>query len=169
MNINAGTSWSGISPTSTIDPRLLFTEQQRPQQNSVRQPQSESPRTAAAKLHSPSAIGSLAVINNTIPVGSADIFHCVCNNVERINQSCLFCLSHLSSFATIVPTSMPGTPTLCEAKKALEVVMRYFEHHPTRLNASERVSLGKLAEQLDSASNWISLFPGEHASRQGNS
>lgn len=145
MDTNPGTSWSGISPVSTIDPRLLFTEQQRPRQNSARQPQSESPRTAEAKLRSPPAIRSPVVVNNNVPVGSADIFQCVGNNAEKINQSCLFCLSHLPSFATVVPTSISGLLTLHEGQKALKVVMYCFEHQPTRLNISERVLLEKPA------------------------
>ena len=73
------------------------------------------------------------------------------NDTKEINQSCLFCLSHFS-FTTVVPT-------LCEAKKALEVVVRYFENQPTRLNLSERVLLGGIAEKLDPASSQISIFP----------
>lgn len=104
------------------------------------------------------------MVNNNIPVGFADIVQCVGNNAEKINQSCLCCLSHLSSFATVVPTSIPApSPTLCGAKKALEVVLRYFEHQSMRLNASERLLLETLAENLDPASNQISMFSGEHA------
>lgn len=165
MNTNTGTSWSGISPISMIDPKLVFTEQQRPQQNSAGQPQSESPRAAAATLRSPSAIMPPVVVNkNNVPVGSADIGQCVGNNAEMINPSCLFCLSHFSSFAAVVPTGISGPPTLREAQKALEVVVHYFEHQPTRLNAPERVLLGKLTENLDPARNQISMFSGEHAS-----
>lgn len=163
MDTNPGTSWSEISPLSKIDPRLIFTKQQQ-QQNSAGQPRSESPRTAAARLRSPSAIRSPVAVNNDAPAGSADIIQCAGNNAENINPSCLFCLSHFSSFATVVPTSISGPPTLREAQKALEVVVHYFEHQPTRLNAPERVLLGKLTENLDPASNRISMFSGEHAS-----
>jgi len=71
---------------------------------------------------------SLVLVNkNNVPVGFAGIAHCVGNNVEMINPSCSFCLSHFSSLATVVPTSISGPPTLREAREALKAVMRYFE------------------------------------------
>lgn len=163
MDTNPGMSWSTISPTSMIDQRLIFTEKcQQQQQNSAGQPQSESPKATATRLRSPSAIRSPVMVNENVPVGSADIVKCTGNNAKMIGPSCLSCLPHFSSLTTVVPTSNSGPPTLCEAQKALEVVMHYFENQPTRLNKPECALLRKLMERLDPASNRISMFPGEH-------
>jgi hypothetical protein len=50
---------------------------------------------------------------------------------------------------TISPISSPGSPTQDEARRALELVINYFDHQPTSLGAHEYLTMGKLMERLD--------------------
>lgn len=56
-----------------------------------------------------------------------------------------------SKSTTVSPISSPGSPTQDEARKALELVMSYFEHQPSGLGAQEYVTIGKLMERLELA------------------
>ncbi|OGE57610.1 hypothetical protein PENARI_c001G06392 [Penicillium arizonense] len=56
-----------------------------------------------------------------------------------------------SKSTTISPTSSPGSPTQDEARRALELVMSYFEHQPAGLAAQEYLTIGKLMERLELA------------------
>lgn len=51
----------------------------------------------------------------------------------------------------VSPISAPGSPTQDEARRALELVMNYFQHQPSGLAAQEYVTIGKLMERLDLA------------------
>lgn len=77
MNTNTGTPWSGISPTSTVDPRFQLTEQQQ------QWLQSESPRTAAANLQSPSATKSPVMTNNNIPAPMVVVMMRVSKQIQK--------------------------------------------------------------------------------------
>ncbi|EEP77174.1 predicted protein [Uncinocarpus reesii 1704] len=55
----------------------------------------------------------------------------------------------LSKSNTISPISSPGSPTQDEARRALELVMSYFQNQPSGLGAQESVTIGKLMEKLD--------------------
>jgi hypothetical protein len=66
-----------------------------------------------------------------------------------------------SKSTTISPTSSPGSPTQDEARRALELVMSYFEHQPAGLAAQEYLTIGKLMERLEIAKSQSgSLFSG---------
>jgi hypothetical protein len=61
---------------------------------------------------------------------------------------------------TVSPVSSPGSPTQDEARRALELVMNYFEHQPTGLGAQEYVTIGKLMERLELAKSQQATLPG---------
>ncbi|KKK26438.1 hypothetical protein ARAM_004164 [Aspergillus rambellii] len=56
-----------------------------------------------------------------------------------------------SKSTTVSPISSPGSPTQDEARKALELVMSYFEQQPSGLVAQDYVTIGKLMERLELA------------------
>lgn len=51
------------------------------------------------------------------------------------------------------PVLAPASPTQDEARRALELVIKYFEHQPTSLGAQDYMTMGKLMERLDLAKN----------------
>jgi hypothetical protein len=53
--------------------------------------------------------------------------------------------------AAISPITSPGSPTQDEARRALELVMTYFDHQPAGLAAQEYMTIGKLMERLELA------------------
>ncbi|GLI78118.1 hypothetical protein PoHVEF18_006418 [Penicillium ochrochloron] len=59
----------------------------------------------------------------------------------------------VSKSSTVSPISAPGSPTQDEARRALELVMNYFQHQPAGLAAQEYVTIGKLMERLELAKN----------------
>jgi hypothetical protein len=61
---------------------------------------------------------------------------------------------------TVSPVSTPGSPTQDEARRALELVMSYFQSQPTGLGPQEYISIGKLMEKLELAQNQASGLPG---------
>lgn len=50
---------------------------------------------------------------------------------------------------TISPISSPGSPTQDEARRALELVLNYFDHQPAGLATHEYLTMGRLMERLD--------------------
>lgn len=52
---------------------------------------------------------------------------------------------------TVSPISSPGSPTQDEARKALELVMSYFQNQPSGLGAQDFFTIGKLMEKLELA------------------
>ena len=61
---------------------------------------------------------------------------------------------------TVSPVSTPGSPTQDEARRALELVMSYFQNH-SRLGAQEYIpTIGKLMEKLELAQNQANGLPG---------
>lgn len=60
-------------------------------------------------------------------------------------------VSKSSTASPITAGSGPGSPTQDEARRALELVMNYFQHQPSGLAAQEYVTIGKLMERLELA------------------
>lgn len=52
---------------------------------------------------------------------------------------------------TTSPVTSPGSPTQDEARKALELVMNYFQNQPSGLAAQDFFTIGKLMEKLELA------------------
>ncbi|EIT72711.1 Tc5 transposase DNA-binding domain-containing protein [Aspergillus flavus] len=61
---------------------------------------------------------------------------------------------------TVSPISSPGSPTQDEARRALELVMNYFEHQPTGLGAQDYLTIGGLMERLELAKSQQTTLPG---------
>lgn len=61
---------------------------------------------------------------------------------------------------TISPISSPGSPTQDEARRALELVINYFDHQPSGLAAQEYMTIGKLMERLELAKGQAGLMLG---------
>lgn len=59
----------------------------------------------------------------------------------------------ISKSSTVSPISAPSSPTQDEARRALEVIMDYFQSQPTGLAALEYVTIGKLMERLELTKN----------------
>ncbi|WEW55321.1 hypothetical protein PRK78_000750 [Emydomyces testavorans] len=54
---------------------------------------------------------------------------------------------------TVSPVSSPGSPTQDEARRALELVMSYFQNQPSGLGTQEFMTIGKLMEKLEIVQN----------------
>lgn len=65
-----------------------------------------------------------------------------------------------SKSTTVSPISPPGSPTQDEARRALELVMNYFQHQPTGLAPQDCVAIGKLMERLELAQSQQTMLPG---------
>lgn len=61
---------------------------------------------------------------------------------------------------TVSPVSSPGSPTQDEARRALELVMNYFQHQPTGLAPQDCIAIGKLMERLELAQSQQTTLPG---------
>lgn len=61
---------------------------------------------------------------------------------------------------TVSPVSSPGSPTQDEARRALELVMNYFQQQPTGLAPQDCVAIGKLMERLELAQTQQITLPG---------
>ncbi|KAJ9200281.1 hypothetical protein DTO164E3_2988 [Paecilomyces variotii] len=61
---------------------------------------------------------------------------------------------------TTSPISAPSSPTQDEARRALELVMNYFQNQPSGLGAHDFMTIGKLMEKLELAQNQASILPG---------
>lgn len=62
---------------------------------------------------------------------------------------------------TVSPVSPFGTPTLDEARRALQLIVNYFQHQTTDLYPQEYVTIGKLMERFDLVKDQINTPPGE--------
>ncbi|KAJ5625535.1 hypothetical protein N7510_001844 [Penicillium lagena] len=65
-----------------------------------------------------------------------------------------------SSSNTVSPILSPGSPTQDEARRALELVMNYFQQQPAGLQAQEYFTIGKLMERLELAKNQHNIVLG---------
>ncbi|KAL2014679.1 hypothetical protein VTN00DRAFT_2204 [Thermoascus crustaceus] len=61
---------------------------------------------------------------------------------------------------TVSPISAPSSPTQDEARKALELVLNYFQNQPSGLAAQDYITIGKLMEKLELAHNQEVALPG---------
>ncbi|PGH17335.1 hypothetical protein AJ79_01219 [Helicocarpus griseus UAMH5409] len=69
----------------------------------------------------------------------------------------------LPKSATISPISSPGSPTHDEARRALELVLTYFNSsQPSALGAQDYLTIGKLMEKLELAQNQAAGIRGLH-------
>lgn len=71
--------------------------------------------------------------------------------------------SSIHKSSAVSPTSegsTPGSPTQDEARRALELVMNYFQHQPSGLAAQEYITMGKLMERLELAKSHQSALLG---------
>ncbi|PGH32465.1 hypothetical protein GX50_04765 [[Emmonsia] crescens] len=68
----------------------------------------------------------------------------------------------LPNSATVSPISSPGSPTHDEARRALELVVNYFNNQPTGLGAQDYLTIGKLMEKLELAQNQAAGLRGLH-------
>ncbi|RMJ21864.1 hypothetical protein PHISP_07273 [Aspergillus sp. HF37] len=65
-----------------------------------------------------------------------------------------------SKSTTVSPVSSPGSPTQDDARRALELVISYFQHQSTGLGAQEYMAIGKLMERLELAQSQQNMLPG---------
>ncbi|EGC41050.1 conserved hypothetical protein [Histoplasma capsulatum var. duboisii H88] len=63
---------------------------------------------------------------------------------------------------TASPISSPGSPTHDEARRALELVVTYFNSQPTGLGAQDYVAIGKLMQKLELPQNQAAGLSGLH-------
>lgn len=65
-----------------------------------------------------------------------------------------------SSVSPISESSAPDSPTQDEARRALELVMNYFQQQPSGLPAQEYITIGKLMQRLELAKSHQSALLG---------
>ncbi|PLN84410.1 hypothetical protein BDW42DRAFT_39635 [Aspergillus taichungensis] len=138
-------------PINTIDPHLMSagdsTEQVSPKTTL------ESPLSANGALeqaHNPRFTPTLDTSTNTIKRNRSN---------PEIKTKTIY-PPLFSKSTTVSPISSPGSPTQDEARKALELVMSYFEQQPTGLGAQEYLTIGKLMERLELAKAQHITLPG---------
>lgn len=68
-------------------------------------------------------------------------------NTQTIEPPCLL------ESNTISPISSPGSPTQDEARRALGLVLNYFQNQPSGLAMQDFVTIGKLMEKLELVQN----------------
>lgn len=150
-------------PVNTIDPTMISTEDQQHQQRQqfTEQSQPSSSKAAIQDSLSLSILESPFEVNHNINNVTADASNTVKRNrsIPEIRPKTIYPPIHSKS-ATVSPISPPGSPTQDEARRALELVMNYFQHQPTGLCAEEYVTIGKLMERLDLAKNQSNMLPG---------
>lgn len=156
-------------PVNTIDPTMISTEDQQHQhqhqhqhqQQSTEQSQPPSSKAAIQDSLSLSILESPFEVNHNINNATADASNTVKRNrsIPEIRPKSIYPPIYSKS-ATVSPISPPGSPTQDEARRALELVMNYFQHQPTGLCAQEYVTIGKLMERLDLAKNQSNMLPG---------
>ncbi|KAL2002341.1 hypothetical protein VTN02DRAFT_169 [Thermoascus thermophilus] len=61
---------------------------------------------------------------------------------------------------TVSPISAPSSPTQDEARKALELVLNYFQNQPSGLAVQDYITIGKLIEKLELVQNQGAALPG---------
>jgi hypothetical protein len=66
----------------------------------------------------------------------------------------------LPKSSNVSPISTPGSPTQDEARRALELVMNYFQSQPTGLQAQDYITMGKLMEKLELAQSQANSLSG---------
>ncbi|KAJ5163452.1 DNA binding HTH domain Psq-type [Penicillium coprophilum] len=138
-------------PLVPIDPTLLsadeVTDPQR-QKRDLQQSLSVSILQSPVEMDDPKPA--------TCPVHQTNVIKRNRSNPEIKTKS----MPPPSKSTTISPISSPGSPTQDEARRALEVVMTYFDHQPAGLAAQEYMTIGKLMERLALAKSQAGLLLG---------
>ena len=129
---------------------------------STEQPQLQPSKAA---LHGPqsSSIPGSPMVHYRSTRNPANMIRCSGTNpevIEALNPA------SYSRPVTVSPVSPSGTPTLDEARRALQLIVNYFQHQTTDLYPQEYVTIGKLMERLDLVKDQINTPPGE-LSRKG--
>lgn len=141
-------------PTGTLDPSLISTEESSDHSLSkAALQQSLSITTLESPLedeHNSKKGPGLDTSSNTIKRNRSN---------PEIKAKPMYPPS-FSKSTTVSPISSPGSPTQDEARRALELVVSYFEHQPTGLGAQEFVTIGKLMERLELARAQQTALPG---------
>ncbi|RLL96635.1 hypothetical protein CFD26_104367 [Aspergillus turcosus] len=141
-------------PTGTVDPSLMSTEESSHQSLSkAALQQSLSIATLESPLeeeHTSKKGPSLDTSSNTIKRNRSN---------PEIKARSIYPPS-FSKSTTVSPVSTPGSPTQDEARRALELVVSYFEKQPTGLLPQEFVTIGKLMERLELARVQHAALPG---------
>ena len=143
-------------PFGTVDPNMISEEQQQQQQQ-------QPPPPASSKAAIQDSL-SLAILEPPFEVDN-DTHVDISNTIKRnrsnpeIKAKPIYPNSYSKS-TTVSPVSPPGSPSQYEARRALELVMDYFEQQPTRLCAQEYVTIGRLMERLDVSKNQSDMLPG---------
>jgi hypothetical protein len=61
--------------------------------------------------------------------------------------------------STVSPVAGPGSPTQDEARRALELVMNYFQSQPSGIGARECIAIGELMGKLEIAQSQANVLP----------
>lgn len=169
-DINHNNTRNQMFPFGTVDPNMISEEQQRQQQQQQQQQQPQQqqqhiidqPQAAPSKNAIQDSL-SLAILEPPFDMenASTDISNTIKRNRSNpeIKAKPIYPSSYSKS-TTVSPISPPCSPTQDEARRALELVMNYFQHQPTGLCAQEYVTIGKLMERLDLAKNQSNMLPG---------
>lgn len=120
------------------------------------QPQSSKVTTPQDSL-SPSVLRSLTVDHN-YTTNPTDTIMCDGTNLGTILNPGSYLRSVASS-----PICPSGTPTLDEARRALQLILNYFQHQTMGLCPQEYAIIGKMIERLDLVKNQIDPLPGTQA------
>lgn len=150
-NSNTNRPRSQTFPLVPIDPTLLSADEiTDPHRQKRELQQSLSVTTLQSPLEMEDSKSTICPINQT--------------NVIKRNRSdpeiTTKSMPPPSKSATISPISTPGSPTQDEARRALELVINYFDHQPSGLAAQEYMTIGKLMERLDLAKNQAGFLLG---------
>ena len=161
-DVNQNNTRNQIFPFATVDPNMISEEQQRQQQQQQQQQHHiiDQSQSAPSKNAIQDSL-SLAILEPPFEMENADISNTIKRNRSNpeIKAKPIYPSSYSKS-TTVSPISPPCSPTQDEARRALELVMNYFQQQPTGLCAQEYVTIGKLMERLDLAKNQSNMLPG---------
>ncbi|CRG85781.1 hypothetical protein PISL3812_02796 [Talaromyces islandicus] len=110
---------------------------------------------------------SVAVFDSPLEEDSRERFSISDDNVVRHNRSTPDIKTTmqpppLPKSSTVSPISSPSSPTQDEARRALELVMNFFQNQPSGLGlqAQDYITMGKLMEKLELAQNQTGSISG---------
>ncbi|KAJ6187605.1 hypothetical protein N7519_002513 [Penicillium mononematosum] len=138
-------------PSVPIDPTLLSADQAtgpHPQKRELQESLSVSTLQSPLEMDDPKPA--------MCPVHQTNVIKRNRSNPEITTKS----MPPPSKSTTISPISSPGSPTQDEARRALELVINYFDHQPSGLAAQEYMTIGKLMERLELAKSQAGFLLG---------
>jgi hypothetical protein len=138
-------------PSVPIDPTLLSADEvtgPHPQKRELQESLSVSILQSPLEMDDPKPA--------TCPVHQTNVIKRNRSNPEITTKS----MPPPSKSTTISPISSPGSPTQDEARRALELVINYFDHQPSGLAAQEYMTIGKLMERLELAKSQAGFLLG---------